>query len=147
MKSIATNRNAFRDYQILEKLEAGIELKGHEVRSIKTGHINLAGSFVTIKENQAWLINADVPPYQPANMPADYDPKRARRLLLSASEIKNLIGKTREKSLTLVPISVYNRGKLIKVEIGLAKGKKKSDKRELIKKHDIEREIDRKLKN
>lgn len=147
MKSLAENRRARHDYQITDVIEAGLELKGFEVRSIRTGHISLAGSFVVIRSGEAWLVNADIPPYQPANTPSNYDPKRDRRLLLSAKEIAYLLGKTKEKNLTLVPLNVYNKGKLIKIGIGLAKGRKQADKRANIKKKDVEREIDRKLKN
>lgn len=142
---ITTNKRAYFDYQILETYEAGIELKGFEVKAIKSGRINLAGSYVFIRNNQAWLLNADIPPYQPKNTPADYDSKRTRRLLLNKSEIKNLIGRVQEKSLTLVPLKVYTKAKTgkIKIEIGLAKSRKKADKRELIKKREVEREIKR----
>ena len=142
---ITTNKRAYFDYQILETYEAGIELKGFEVKAIKTGRINLAGSYVVIRNNQAWLLNADIPPYQSKNTPADYDSKRTRRLLLNKSEIKNLIGRTQEKGLTLVPLKVYTKAKIgkIKIEIGLGKSRKKKDKRELIKKREVEREIKR----
>tara|TARA_Y100000310_G_scaffold344478_1_gene457459 strand:- start:468 stop:911 length:444 start_codon:yes stop_codon:yes gene_type:complete len=139
MKNIAVNRGARRDYEILDTFEAGMELKGFEVKAIKTGHINLAGSFVVIKKNEAWLLNANIPPYQPANTPEDYDPKRTRKLLLSAAEIKSLMGKTKEKNLTIVPLRVYNKGRLLKMEIGLGRGKKRADKREDIKKREWSR--------
>ncbi|HDH31184.1 MAG TPA: SsrA-binding protein SmpB, partial [Candidatus Wolfebacteria bacterium] len=135
---ITTNKRAYFDYQILETLEAGIELKGFEVKSIKTGRINLAGSYVIIRDNQAWLLNTDIPPYQPKNTPEDYDSKRTRRLLLQKSEIKNLVGRIQEKGLTLMPLKVYTKHHKIKIEIGLARSRKKRDKRELIKKRDIE---------
>jgi len=145
---IATNKRAYFDYEILETYEAGIELKGFEVKAVKFGRINLAGSYVIIHNNQAWLLNADIPPYQPKNTPADYDSKRTRRLLLNKSEIKSLTGRTQEKGLTLVPLKVYTKGKggKIKVEIGLAKSRKKVDKRELIKKRNIEADIRRYLR-
>jgi len=147
MTQLASNKKAYFDYEILETYEAGIELKGYEVKSIKTGHINLAGSYVVIKDNQAWLLNADVPPYQPANMPSDYDSKRSRRLLLKREEIAELVGKVHEKGLTIIPLKVYNKHSRVKIEIGLGKGKKKADKREAIKKRETQREIDRTLKN
>ncbi|MEK7481926.1 MAG: SsrA-binding protein SmpB [Patescibacteria group bacterium] len=142
---ITTNKRAYFDYQILETIEAGIELKGFEVKAIKTGRINLAGAYAIIRDNQAWLINADIPAYQPKNAPVDYDSKRTRRLLLKKSEIKNLIGGVAEKGLTLTPLKVYTKNRKIKIEIGLGKSRKKKDKRELLKKRDIEREISRKL--
>ena len=146
MPVIATNKRAYFDYQILETYEAGIELKGFEVKAIKTGHINLAGSYAVIKNSQIWLINADIPPYQPKNTPADYDSKRTRRLLLKSSEIKNLIGQVKEKGLTLVPLKVYTKNRRIKIEIGLAKSRKKFDKRELIKKREAQRQIQERLR-
>ena len=139
--TIATNKRAFFDYQILETYEAGIELKGYEVKSIKTGRINLAGSYAVLKNNQVWLINADVPPYQPKNTPSDYDSKKSRRLLLRKTEIKGLIGQIQEKGLTLVPLKVYTKNRKIKIKIGLAKSRKKVDKRELIKKRESKKEI------
>lgn len=145
MPIITTNKRAYFDYNILETFEAGIEFFGFEVKSIRAGRINLAGSYVLIRGNQAWLLNADIPPYQPKNAPQDYDSKRTRRLLLKKSEIKNLIGRIQEKGLTLLPLKVYTKNRKIKLEIGLAKSRKKADKRELIKKRDIEREISRKL--
>ncbi len=142
---ITTNKRACFDYEILETYEAGIELRGFEVKSIKTGRINLAGSYVIIRDNQAQLLNADIPAYQPKNMPVDYDPKRSRRLLLKKSEIKNLIGRVQEKGLTLVPLRVYTKGRQqrIKIEIGLAKSRKRYDKRELIKKREVGKEMRR----
>ena len=141
MKIVTTNKKAYFDYEILETYEAGIELRGHEVKAIKTGHMSLGGSFVVIKNNQAWLLNADIPPYQPANTPADYDPKRTRRLLLNAAEIKVLIGKTQESNLTIVPTRCYLKGNRVKLEIALARGKKRADKREAIKKREVMKEI------
>jgi len=143
MATISENKKAYFDYDIIEKYEAGVELAGFEVKSIKNGRINLAGSYAIIKDNQIWLLNADVPPYQPLNMPESYDPKRTRRLLLKRLEINSLIGKTQEKSLTLVPLKVYTKNRRIKIEIGLAKSRKKSDKREFIKKREAKKEIKR----
>ncbi len=142
---ISTNKRAYFDYEILKAYEAGIELFGFEVKAIKNGRMNLAGSYVVIRNEQAWLLNADIPPYQPENAPSDYDSKRTRRLLLKKEEIKELIGKTREKGLTLVPLKVYTKGRknLIKIEIGIGKSRKKQDKREVIKKREVEKEIKR----
>ncbi|HUY69678.1 MAG TPA: SsrA-binding protein SmpB [Candidatus Tyrphobacter sp.] len=142
----AKNRRAFFDYEILEKHEAGLELLGFEVKAIKTGHINLAGAYVIIRGNEAELINADIPPYQPLNTPSGYDPKRGRRLLLSKEEIKRLSGKSQEKGLTLIPLRVYTKRGFVKLELALGRSRKKTDKRELIKKRDVEREIGRSLK-
>lgn len=143
--TFSENKKVYYDYEILEKLEAGIVLIGQEVKSIRTGRINLAGTYVVLQENEVFLINANIPPYQPKNAPTDYNPKRSRKLLLKKSEIKYLIGKTKEKGLTLIPLRVYSKKGKIKIEFGITKGKKKRDKRELIKKRDIEREIRRTL--
>ena len=146
MSIVIKNKRAYFDYQILEKFEAGIALTGSEVKSIKTGHISLKGAFVTLKGQELYLINATIPAYQPQNAPSNYDKERARKLLLKKTEIKYLIGKTKEKGLTLIPLKMYTKRGKIKIEIGLAKNKKKVDKRELIKKRDTEREIRRSLK-
>lgn len=145
MSVITTNKRAYFDYEILETFEAGIELQGREVKSIKAGRINLAGSYAVIRGNEVWLLNSDISPYQPKNTPIDYNSKRVRRLLFNKEEIRNLIGKTAEKGLTLAPLKVYTKHDKIKIEIGIAKSKKKFDKRESIKKRDIEREINRKF--
>lgn len=144
--SIATNKKAFYEYEILEKYEAGLVLFGHEVKAIKTGHINLQGSYVVLKNEELFLLNAHIPPYQPKNTPADYDPYRSRKLLMRREEIKNLIGKIQQKGLTLMPINVYIKRGKIKLEFGLARGKKKADKRETIKKRDDKRRIEKALK-
>jgi SsrA-binding protein len=146
-KVFAKNKRAYFDYEILEKYEAGIELLGFEVKSIKTGHISLKGSFVIIKDSEAFLLNVYIPPYQAKNTPKSYDPSRTRKLLLKKSEIKSLIGKQKQKGLTLVPLKAYNKRGKIKIEIGLAKSKKKFDKREKIKRREFEREKERALKN
>ncbi len=154
MKIFALNKRANYDYNILETFEAGLVLKGHEVKSIKNGHISLQGAYVIIRNNEAYLLNAAVSPYQPKNTPKDYDPTKTKKLLRHRKEIKYLIGKSKERGLTLVPIKVYTkegktsqgRGKL-KLEFGIGRGKKKVDKRELIKKQEAKREIERKLKS
>ena len=144
--NISTNKRAYFDYKILETYEAGIELRGLEVKAIKTGRINLAGSYAIIKDNQLWLLNADVPAYQPKNTPAGYDSRRTRRLLLKTAEIKNLMGRVTEKGLTLMPLKVYTKNSKIKVGLGLAKSKKVFDKRETIKKREVQRQIRQKLR-
>lgn len=151
MKTLTENKKAYFDYEILEKLEAGIALIGQEVKSMKMGKISLAGAYVVLRNNEAFLIGSKIPPYQPKNAPADYDAERLRKLLLKKSEIKYLIGKTKQKGLTLIPLRVYiKNGKRssgrIKLEFAIAKGRKKFDKRELIKKKEAEREIRRALK-
>jgi len=103
VKTIIENKKAYFNYQIREKFEAGISLIGQEVKSIKSGRINLAGSYVVLKNSEVFLIGANIPPYQPKNAPPDYNPERSRKLLLKKSEIKYLIGKVKQKGLTLVP--------------------------------------------
>lgn len=146
MKILATNKQATFAYHILETFEAGIVLTGQEVKSIKTGKANLKGSFVVFQKDQPYLINANIPPYQPKNAPKNYDPQRARKLLLKKKEIGYLLGKSKEKGLTLIPLKLYTKAGKIKIEIGVAKGKRKPNKKEEIKKREIEREIKRELK-
>jgi len=146
MASFAINRRAKFDYRILETFEAGLVLNGFEVKAIKTGRISLKGSYITVKNEEAWLINASIPAYQPKNTPEDYDPLRDRKLLLHRQEIKSLIGKTKQKGLTLVPLRVYTKHSKLKLEFGLGQGKAKTDKRESIKKRETQRRIDRALR-
>lgn len=143
MEVIAENRRAKFDYDILETLEAGIELKGLEVKSAKSGRFNIAGSYGILRQNQIWLINSQIPPYQPNNTPPDYDPGRPRRLLLHREELKKLMGQLKDKSSSLVPLRVYLKRGLIKIELGLGKPRKKSDKREVLKKRAALREMKR----
>ncbi|MBU4082737.1 SsrA-binding protein SmpB [Patescibacteria group bacterium] len=146
MPTLAINPRARYDYEILDTYEAGVVLIGQEVKAIKKGSVSLKGAYVAIRNNEAWLINAQVSPYQPKNTPADYDSTRSRKLLLHKREIKELIGKTKQKGLTLTPIRVYTKQNQIKLEFGLGRGKRKSDKREKIKKRETQRKINRALK-
>lgn len=146
MKTYAENDKAYFNYNIIQKYEAGLVLTGIEVKSIKTGKITIKGSYITIKDNEAYLTGATIPPYQPNNTPKDYDPQRSRKLLLEKKEINELIGKSKESGIALVPLKVFDKNARIKLEFGIGKGKKKYDKRETIKKRDTEREIDRALK-
>lgn len=145
MANYAENRKARFDYEILEKYEAGIELLGTEVKSIRGGRMSLEGAFVIVRGGEVYLINANIPPYQAKNAPKDYDPLRNRKVLLTKKEITELAGNEKNKSLTIVPISVYNKNRKIKIEIAIVKGKKKYDKRESIKKRETERDIRRTL--
>lgn len=145
MSDIAVNKKAYFDYEILETYEAGIELLGFEVKAIKSGRLNLAGSFGVIRNNEAWLLNAAVSPHQPKNAPAGFDSARTRKLLLHKSEIKELIGAHAQKGLTVVPLKVYTKRNRVKILIGLGRHKKKGDKREAIKKRETEREIRRRV--
>ncbi len=146
MKPLAVNRKARYDYEILETFEAGLVLLGHEVKAIKTGKASLKSSFVNIKNSELFLINANIAPYQPKNTPSNYDPERSRKLLLKKSEISSLIVKLKQKGLTLVPIKLHTRRRKIKLQFGLAKGKRQFDKREKIKKREFTREKNRILK-
>ena len=145
MTTYAVNKRAKFDYEILETFEAGIALKGFEVKAIKNNRIQIKGAYAVIKDNEIWLLNADIAPYQPSNMPPDYESKRSRRLLLNKAEIKNLTGKLQQKGLTLVVLDVYNKRGLVKLKIGLDKSRKKYDKREIIKKRETERELRRSI--
>ena len=146
MAIYAQNKKARHDYEILDEYEAGIELKGFEVKSIKLGRASLKGARVVLRGGEAFLIGANIPPYQAANTPKDYDPERARRLILTKKEINKLLGKEQEKGLTLPALLLYNKGRLIKLRFAVARGKKKYDKREQIKKRDQKRDIERSLK-
>ena len=153
MKILAENKKAYYNYEILEKFDAGISLFGQEVKSLKERGINLAGSYVVLKQStegrhtEVFWIGAKIFPYQPRNIGASYNPERSRKLLLKKSEIKYLIGESRQKGLTFIPLKIYTiRSSKIKLEFAIAKGKRKFDKRELIKKREIEREIRRTLK-
>jgi SsrA-binding protein len=140
MKTISINKRAGFDYEILEKFKAGVELTGHEAKSIKMGRINLAGAHAIVRDGELYILGMEVPSFQPKNAPEDYDPQRVKKLLMNRKEIKYLTGKLQE-NLTLVPLRVYTDRGLVKVELGLGRGRKKRDKRELIKKREVEREI------
>ena len=146
MTTLIQNRKAGFNYEFLEKMEAGIELLGFEVKSLKNKRGSLDGSHVSVKKGEAYVLNLDIPPYQAGNTPSDYDPRRERKLLLTRHEIKKLVDIEKQKGLTIVPISVYTKNNRVKVGLAIARGKKKYDKREIIKKRDTEREIGRKLK-
>ncbi|MCE9549287.1 SsrA-binding protein SmpB [Candidatus Nomurabacteria bacterium] len=146
MSNYAENRKARFDYEIIEKYVAGIELLGNEVKSVRGGRMSLEGAFIIVRGGEVYLINANIPPYQIKNAGDDYDPLRNRKLLLTKKEIQELADNDRNKSLTIVPISVYNKNRKIKLDIALVKGKKKHDKRENIKKRETDREIRREYK-
>lgn len=145
MKIITENKRAYFDYQILQAFEAGIVLKGFEVKAVKSGRANIAGSLAvpkaTFHGSELWLINADIPPYQAGNTPADYNPKRDRRLLLKKEEIKSIAGSLTNKSLKLVPLKIYVKNNLVKLELGLARLKKKQDKRAAITERQTKKEL------
>jgi SsrA-binding protein len=145
MPILANNRRASFDYDLLENYEAGLILLGHEAKSAKAGHINLSGAYVSMRAGQngpeLWLVNAHISPYRFAGKLPDYDPVRERKLLLKKNEIAHLSGKTQEKGLTLVPVKMYTKRSFVKLEFALGRGKKKYDKRESIKKREVERQI------
>ena len=142
-----TNKKAFFNYEILEKFQAGLKLLGLEVKSVQNNRYSLQGAYVSVRDGEAWLINADIQPYQPKNIHFPYDPLRPRKLLLTKKELKYLQGKNQERGLTIVPLRVYNTRGQIKLEIALAKGKSKADKREVLKKRITERETQRALRD
>lgn len=146
MATFATNKRAHFDYEILETQEAGIELLGIEVKSIRLGRAQLLGSFVIIRGGEAYITGLKIPPYQAHNTAPTYIEDRTRKILLSKKQIGKLEESLKNKGLTLIAISLYNKGPKIKIEIGLAKGKKKFDKRETIKKRETDRELRREYK-
>jgi SsrA-binding protein len=146
MPIYSTNKRASFDYTILKTYEAGLVLTGQEVKSVRAGHAKLAGAFVTFHGANALLTNAHIPKYSHTGTLPDYDPTHSRKLLLSKKEIDSLRGKSGEAGLTIIPLSLYTKGRYIKVEIGVAKGKKTYDKRETIKKREVKREMQRGIK-
>lgn len=145
-KVVATNRKAYHDYFIEEKFEAGIVLKGTEVKSLRDRRVNLQDSYADVKEGEVFLHHCHISPYSHGNM-MNHDPIRTRKLLLHRKEINKLLGKTQQKGLTLVPLRIYfsERGQ-VKIELGLAKGKKQHDRRESIKTREAGREVERAIK-
>lgn len=143
--TLAENKKAYFDYEILKSYDAGLALFGFEVKSIRSGRANLKGAYVVSRGGETYLINCEIAPYQPKNAPKDYNPARPRKLLLRKSEIKELIGASSQKGLTIVPLKMYTKQGKIKLEFGLCRGKKRHEKKEKIKKRDIEREIGKRL--
>lgn len=146
-ESLIYNRKASLDYEIMEKFEAGIELLGLEVKSLRKSQGSLAGSHITVRGGEVFLIGSNIPAYQEKNTPKEYEPKRNRKILLTKAEIQKLASLEAKKGLTIVPISLYNKGKKIKVEIAIVRGKKSYDKRESIKKRETDRDIRREFKD
>ena len=139
MSDYATNPKAGFEYEIVETLEAGLLLKGYEVKSIKSGKVSLKGSYVKILNGKAVLLGAVISPYQTANVPPDYNPQANHELLLNKREIEHLLGLSKTQGLTLIPLKLYPKGSLVKLLVGIARGKRKHDKRESIKKKDVAR--------
>lgn len=145
-KTLIKNKKATFNFEVLERIEAGAELFGFEVKSLRQGRGSLDGSYVTIHKGEVFLKNAYIAPYQEKNTPAGYDPRRLRKLLLKKVEIARMLDKKKGESLTFIPLSWYNKNRRIKLEVGIARGKKKHDKRETIKRRDQERDAGRKFK-
>ncbi|MBC6419824.1 MAG: SsrA-binding protein SmpB [Prochloron sp. SP5CPC1] len=146
IKMVSDNRQARYLYEIIETYEAGVELKGTEVKSIRAGRVNLRDGYALIRNGEAWLLNVHISPYQASGQYFNHDPSRTRKLLLHRKEINKLIGKVEQKGLTLVPLKMYFKGGLVKVVIGLGKGKKVHDKRETVKRRQDQREMARAMK-
>lgn len=146
-KVVSDNRKARYLYDILETYEAGVQLTGTEVKSIRAGKINMQDGYALIRNGEAWLLNVHISPYTSSSQYFNHDPRRTRKLLLHRQEIRKLIGKVEQQGLTLVPLKMYLKRGLVKVSIGLAKGKKLHDKREDLKRRQDQRDIQRAMKN
>lgn len=147
MATYIRNKKAGHDFELLEEFEAGAVLAGHEVKAIRLGRGKLEGGHVIVRGNEAFLVGASIAIYQEANTPKGYDPERARKLLLSRKELAKLETESNQAGLTIVPLSWYSKGGKLKLSLAIARGKKKADKRETLKRRDAKREIERTLKN
>jgi len=147
MKVVATNKKGYTNYDIVETIEAGISLLGNEVKSLRMGMVNIKDSYAVVRNGEVFLLNLHISPYPYSSSFVKYDPERERKLLLHKNEIRKLYGKVRERGLTLIPLEIYfnDRGK-VKVKLALARGRKKWEKKEVIKEREIKREIGRELK-
>jgi SsrA-binding protein len=141
-KAITTNRKARHDYHIIDSIEAGIALTGTEVKSLREGKASLSDAYAKLEDEEVWLINANIPQFKQGSY-FNHEPKRKRKLLLHRSQIRKLDAKVLEKGLTIIPLRMYFSGPYIKVELGIARGKKEYDKRESIKERDVRREVER----
>lgn len=144
--ALIQNKKARLDFEILKRFEAGLELLGLEVKSLRAGRASLAGGRVVVRGGEAFLVGVTIAPWQPSNTPENYDPERTRRLLLRKREVAEIAAAESQKGLTVVPTLVYNKGRRVKVEVAIARGKKKYDKREALKRRDVERELGRRMK-
>ena len=147
MTAYIQNKKAHFNFEILKRYEAGLVLSGHEVKSIRAGKGNLKGAHVLVRGGEAFLVGASITEYQPANTPRSYEPERTRKLLLSKKELLEIENQTEKAGLTAIPIKLYNTGSKIKLEIAVARGKRKHDKRETLKARDSKRDIERTLKS
>ena len=146
MTTYISHRRAKFDYEILDTYEAGISLLGTEVKSVRKGHGKLDGGYVIIRGKEAFLVGASIPPFQQKNAPATFEPERPRKLLLTQKELAELERKSEQQGLTIVPLKLYNKASKLKLEIAIAKGKKKTDKRQSIQARDTKREVEREIK-
>jgi SsrA-binding protein len=146
MKQIAENRRARYDYELLERLEAGIVLTGTEVKSLRDGRVTLAHAYADVRDGEVWLVGAEIAEYSQGNV-ANHEPTRDRKLLLKRAEIASLIGKVREKGQTLVPTRLYFKDGKVKIELALARGKERGDKRRTLVERDAKRDMERALKS
>lgn len=144
---VLENKRVGFDYSIVEEMEAGLELHGFEVKSLRAGQGSLKGARVVARGGEAYLVGATVPAWQPANAPKSYDPERTRRLLLSQKEIAHIASAEGEKGLTIVPLKVYNKGRNLKLLLAIARGKKKEDKRQSIREREEKRRMQRSLRD
>jgi SsrA-binding protein len=143
---VATNRRASHKYEFVERLEAGIELTGSEVKSLRDGKAQIGDAYAAIEAGEVWLRNAHIPPYAPASI-ENHDPERPRKLLLHRHEIERLIGRLQRKGLTLIPTRIYFKGPRAKVELALARGKEQRDRRREIRDRDVRREVEREMRH
>lgn len=146
MKIVATNKRARFDYEITKKLVAGLVLAGHEVKSVKNGALSLKGSFVSFRDNEAWLTNAHITQYKHATGLKDYEPTQSRKILIHRRELDELQAAVQSEGMTVIPLAVGIERGLVKVELGVGRGKKRFDKRELIRKRDMIRDADRDIR-
>lgn len=146
MSAYTENRKAGFNYEILEKIEVGIKLLGFETKSVRAGKTSLEGAYAYVRGGELFLVGARIEPYQPKNTPEDYEPDRTRKLLAHKKEVARLADLEARQGLTLVPLSMYNKGRVIKLSLAIARGKKKGDKRQTVKRREAEREIRRVLK-
>ncbi|KND48400.1 MAG: SsrA-binding protein [Parcubacteria bacterium C7867-002] len=147
MTTLVDNKKVHFNYEIGDTFEAGVELLGHEVKSLKKNQGSLDGSYMIVRGGEAYMVNTFIPPYQENNTPDGYDPRRNRKLILNKKEIAELASIEGDRGLTIVPISIYNKGNLIKVKLGVARGKKKYDKRESIQKREVDRNVRREFRD
>jgi SsrA-binding protein len=146
MPTLATNKKALFDYDLLDEFEGGLVLTGAEVKSAKKGSVNLQGAYLTLHNNELWLRGAHIGKYAPAGEQKGYDPTHDRKVLVRKEQIKKILGKKESQGLTIVPINVYTKGALVKLSFALARGKRKHEKRESIKKKDIEKHVREEMK-